>query len=391
MGTIASRGLVGLLALVATLTPIWAGAADVNSIFETTFTDEQPVLSPIAAARFAREASATGVRLVAIRGGIGTPGSSPLPQIPRPVVVGQSSDETGRIVHFKVVRGPTNPPDEVAAGATLYEMYVCFLDNSGHLLVAVSMGEQLESFIPECGGHTTSALLEPAEGPMDDATVLEMHAAQGVAVKTMRLLKRYPFVTAFATEHAALLAPHASTKKLHKGRRYVASNSVIILGANGEAVPNGTRLSDLSNLVPSESAAPEAWVRGQRHAAEAHAAPIHGLGNLAEHSATYTALYHEQPAPLGSFSSVVYNCNHGRCPWEMTFRYLVFSEPRAATHVHNWFCQTTYNPTSIWGHNCNDDTVCTTRSVRLNVHWDAFGGTPCNDPYIRRYAPGPFE
>ena len=75
----------------------------------------------------------------------------------------------------------------------------------------------------------------------------------------------------------------------------------------------------------------------------------------------------------------------------MTFKYLSSSGSRSATHVHNRYGKTTYDPTSFHGHDGNDDTVNTTRSVRYDVRGDAYEGTPCNDSDVRRYAPGPWD
>jgi len=130
---------------------------------------------------------------------------------------------------------------------------------------------------------------------------------------------------------------------------------------------------------------------GRRHAYEGHAAPIHGLYGLAEHSGTLTARYEENPAPFGSFHDVQENCNHGRCPRQLLITYLVLTAPRSSTHVHRENCRTLYNPlSSIGTHNCNDDSVCQNRTVPNDTHWPSVG-TPCSDSQQRRYAPGPWS
>lgn len=385
-----------------------ANAFEVPSVFETYFVQELPVLSRTGEARLAsQEATSTppAIKIISIKGGKVAIGGSrgTLPVVHnRKVVVGVAEDRRGRRVHFKVVRGDRVPSAERATATFPFEMSACFTDADGNSMFQLAVGEPVGDTIPECGPPHEEGAVEGLSAESDTLpTAREQAHRMKATINTMGALARLEFTHDFAEEFRALTEARQALRKMHRSgeERITASDSVIILGEDGQPVINGTTIAEanlafaMSSAGSSDLAKPMVtWMRGRRHIVEMHASYIHNTALLAEHSATYTARYEESPAPFGKFYDIRSNCNHGRCPWEMTFRYLLFSAPRSWTHVHNWFCTTGYNAVSWTGtHNCHDDTVCTTRSVRLDTHWPANWGTPCSDPWVRRYAPPWYE
>jgi len=392
-----------IVSLMLTQTGTDANAVEVPSIFETHFVEESPVLTGDGERRLMESATAVApaIRIIAIKGGKvaigGSRGTLPIIRN-RNAVVGVAEDRAGRRVHFKVVRGDHLPSTERATATFPYEMSACFTDADGNSMFQLAVGEPVGDVIPECAapdeaGTTKSLMAESDALPPAREQARRMKAT----IKTMSAIAKLEFTPEFTEEFRALTEARKALRQMHRPteERITASDSVIILDENDSPVANGTTIVEadlafaMNSVASSDLAVPQVtWMRGRRHVVEMHAAYIHNTAQLAEHSATYTARYEEWPAPFGRFYDVRTNCNHGRCPWEMQFRYLMFSAPRGHTHVHNWFCTTPYNAVSWTGtHNCHDDTVCTTRSVRLDAHCSANWGTPCSDPYLRRYAP----
>jgi hypothetical protein len=378
---------------------------EVPSVFSTHFVEEYPVLSGAGEARAAAQATANpSIKILMLKGGLAEIGAAlhtlPVIRKTRQVVIGVAEDRRGRRVHFKVVRGGSLPAHERATATYPRDMAFCMTDDEGRTLFQLTVGDAIGDSIPECGPHSDDSI-EARVATSDDLP--PVHVQRGntmAAIKTMGALAKLEFDSRFDIEARVLTEQRDFFRKAHRpNEEIVASDEVIILNERGEPVLNGTTLAeaDLALALRAQSSSDLArpqvtWFRGRRHAVQAHAAWIHGLAALAEHSATYTARYEENPAPFGSYYDIKTNCNHGRCPNEMPRRYLILTEPRSATHVHNWKCVTAYNSFSWTGtHNCNDDTVTETRSVRFDTHWNELFGSPCSDPYIRRLAPGPWE
>lgn len=386
-----------------------AKAEEVESIFSTYFVKEYPVLTDIGEAQLASRAamfSSPSIRILMLKGGKVDIGASQrmLPVVRRKALrqalVGVAEDRKGRRVHFKVVRGKLLPSPERETATYPHDMSACFTDEKGRSLFQLSVGDSIGDLIPECGAKDATDSIESRIAEFDDLPALsEQERYTMNVIRIMSVLKKLDFAAEFGEEYRVLTEQRSFLRKAHTpNEEIVASDRVVIMDENGAPVPNGTTLTQANLELASRAAAdgfvsPAAiWLRGRRHAVQAHAGWIHGLWYLAEHSATYTARYEEWPAPFGKYYDVRINCNHGRCPNEMVWRYLWLSAPRGWAHVHNWFCVTSYNAFSWTGtHNCNDDTVCETRSVRYDVHWNELWGTPCSDSYLRKYCPGIFE
>lgn len=98
-----------------------------------------------------------------------------------------------------------------------------------------------------------------------------------------------------------------------------------------------------------------------------------------------------------SASSIVYrsySCNHGTCASDTSVMgvHCVMSGFRTDDGTHSRYfysggCTTSYNVTSVWGHNCNDDSELQGRAIFHDSSQSTSGGS-CNSFGPHNWAPG---
>ncbi len=90
-------------------------------------------------------------------------------------------------------------------------------------------------------------------------------------------------------------------------------------------------------------------------------------------------------------------CNHGSCPWARDMNYRGDQWGYWLPYVPSWagacdwgnpWPDSWYNFTSIWGHNCNDDTVYQMQNIKQG--WIGDSLRTCNDSSRRDDAPWPW-
>jgi hypothetical protein len=96
-------------------------------------------------------------------------------------------------------------------------------------------------------------------------------------------------------------------------------------------------------------------------------------------------------------SSVVYraySCNHGTCASDTSVMgtHCVMPGFRTDDGTHSRYfysdgCTTSYNVTSVWGHNCNDDSELQGRAIWYDSSQSTTGGS-CNSAGAHNWAPG---
>jgi hypothetical protein len=107
--------------------------------------------------------------------------------------------------------------------------------------------------------------------------------------------------------------------------------------------------------------------------------------SIADHSATTVRRFAFDCAgcpwyPVAEWSF----CNHGRCPWDM--QAWCWSDGLATRYpVAPYECTTGYDASSLFGHNCNDDTRLQNLIAHYNVAYSSTSGV-CNSFSTHSYA-----
>jgi hypothetical protein len=123
---------------------------------------------------------------------------------------------------------------------------------------------------------------------------------------------------------------------------------------------------------------------GFNHALLVFKAPMASCGNVPFITCEHSAVQAWREEFAWGWEPAWYKCNHGRCPWGRNMRYFCGVQSHnyiRGYHVHIDTCNTTYQASSIYGHNCNDDSNEEYYAVRNNFHSDGTitGGPPCYD------------
>jgi hypothetical protein len=248
-----------------------------------------------------------------------------------------SYEHEGEILYFETRRGPRTPSLLRKSDPTTpkFEIDVQFMNREG------------QPFLLQIGGHA------PVDETWVESTV-EFRDDAGpksdfvLAAKAIESLAKVTFAREFKHEYRALLdlAP------------LVASAQVIEKIAEGP----DSAISTPKLLAGST----------YRHKVEIHdKSCCFGLGR---HSATIGKYI----STSGVTTTAVITCNHGTCAHQMPQKCSWTSPANRSSHVHNHVsCSTPYNPTSVFGHNSNDDTDLQYKAVRENFHPSSTGGT-CN-------------
>jgi hypothetical protein len=98
-----------------------------------------------------------------------------------------------------------------------------------------------------------------------------------------------------------------------------------------------------------------------------------------------------------SSNSIVFtahSCNHGTCASDTSVMgvHCVMPGFRTDDGTHSRYfypegCSTSYNVTSVWGHNCNDDSELQGRAIWYDSAQSTSGGS-CNSAGAHNWAPG---
>jgi hypothetical protein len=247
----------------------------------------------------------------------------------------------GKIVHFQTRRGLRTPKylRDGDPATPNFEIDVRFIDQDGR------------PFLTQIGGDVPldNTWVEVAPKPKADR---ESKADFELAAKTIGTLKKLKFKQKFDHERQALLNLAS----------IVESAQVI---EKIEGIPSQT----------SPSTQTLALANTYRHRVAIHEKSCClGLGH---HSATIGKYISNS----GVVTTAVITCNHGSCANQMALKcnWTSTYPGNRTTQVNNDItCSTLYNPTSVFGHNSNDDTDLQYRAVRSNSRPSTSGGI-CND------------
>jgi len=251
----------------------------------------------------------------------------------------------GELVYFETRRGP--PTSRLLRKsdptAPKFEIDVRF------------MNKNERPFLIQIGGHAPIDETWAEDGPPDLADDARARAEFRLAAKAIETLGKVKFARRFRHEYRALLrlspaiASARVIEKIEEGRDRARSSATL-----------------LSNNT-------------YRHKVEIHhKSCCFGLGR---HSATIG----KYVSSSGVTTTAVITCNHGSCAQDMPQKCSWTSPGNRSNHVHNHVsCSTAYNPTSVFGHNSNDDTDLQYKAVRENFHPSSTGGT-CNDSDRNNY------
>lgn len=251
-----------------------------------------------------------------------------------------SYEHEGEILYFETRRGPRTPSvlRKSDPRTPKFEIDVQFMNGNG------------QPFLIQIGGHAPidETWVASTEGFTDDAGP-KREREFVLAAKTIESLAKVKFTRRFHPEYRTLL--HLAP--------LVASARVIDKIEEG-----GDQETSSPKLLASSP---------YRHKVEIHdQSCCFGLGR---HGATLGKLI----SSSGVTTTAVITCNHGTCAHQMPHKCSWTSPANRNNHVHNHAsCSTPYNPTSVYGHNSNDDTDHQYREVRENFHPSPTGGT-CNN------------
>ncbi len=252
-----------------------------------------------------------------------------------------SFSAAGKVIHFETRRGPQTPAHLRAddPAAPLYEVDVRFLDAEGNpYLVQIGGDAPIDP-----SWSTARAKPKTAQAAKSDFDL---------AHKAVDNIKRLKFNAKFKPEQMALI----------------------------NLLPAVEEAQVTEAVEPSASALPQAAVpvSTYRHRVEIHhKSCCFGLGR---HSATVGKYI----SNTGVTTTAVITCNHGTCAHQMALKcsWTSASPGNRTTRLLNYvLCSTPYNPTSVFGHNSNDDTDLQYRAVRYNVLPSTSSGM-CNDSSV---------
>lgn len=249
----------------------------------------------------------------------------------------------GKIVYFETRRGPRTPKilRDGDPATPKFEIDVRFMNQDG------------EPFLIQIGGdapldHTWTEAT--AEFKADTQAKTEFQ----LAASTIETLRKLKFTRKFFHERQALLA-------------------LAPVVDSAQVLEKIEQAPDQALSAPTLLAA-----NTYRHRVEIHHKKCcFGFFGFGRHGATIGKYI----SSSGVTTTAVITCNHGTCANQMDLKcsWTSASPGNRTNHVHNHVtCSTPYNPTSVFGHNSNDDTDSQYRAVRYNYHPSSTGGT-CND------------
>jgi hypothetical protein len=246
----------------------------------------------------------------------------------------------GKAIHFETRRGPRTPEylRDGDPATPRYEIDVRFIDQAG------------ETFFTQIGGDAPidSVWAEAFTKPKADE---EAKADFDIAAELIRTIKNLKFKPQFVHERQALL--------------------------NSASIVESAQALEKVEGVPSQSPGTStlAVANTYRHRVEIHdKSCCLGLGR---HSATVGKFI----SNTGVITTAVVTCNHGTCASQMALKcnWTSAYPGNRTNQVNNDItCSTVYNPTSVFGHNSNDDTDLQYRAVKSNSRPSTSGGI-CND------------
>jgi hypothetical protein len=246
-------------------------------------------------------------------------------------------EQDGKVIYFKTRRGPRTPASLRAGDPDTpeYEIDIQFLDDNG------------EPFLTQIGGDKLlDNLWDKSKANLKDK--LKTKNNFDLADQALTSLKKLKFKNKYKYEQKALidLAP-------------VVESAQVTEAVEGASAPT---MEAQANVVANNYSQ-----RIEIH----HKSCCLGLGR---HSATIGKY-----SLNGVTTTAVITCNHGTCAGKMPLKCSWTSAPvRNAQVKNNTSCSTSYNATSFFGHNSNDDTDLQYRSVRFNRYYSTTSGV-CND------------
>ncbi|MGZ8933251.1 MAG: hypothetical protein ACXW06_08275 [Halobacteriota archaeon] len=254
-----------------------------------------------------------------------------------------SYELNGKIVYFETRRGPRTPKflRDGDPATPQFEIDVRFMDQDG------------EPFLIQIGGdapfdHTWTETTTKFKTDTQAKTEFEL------AAKTIETLKKLKFTHKFVHERQALL--------------------------NLATIMDSAQVIEKIEVAPNQALSAPSLLDANMYQ---HRVEIHdkrccfGLGR---HSATIGKYI----SSGGVTTTAVITCNHGTCANQMALKcsWTSASPGNRTNDVKNGVtCTTPYNPTSVFGHNSNDDTYKQYRAVRYDFHPNPTGGK-CNNSSV---------
>jgi hypothetical protein len=295
-------------------------------------------------------------------------------------------ERLGDRVYFESRRGAPAEDRSVAVDHP-YEIDVCFRDKDGVPLFASIAGD--EPLIPDCHPDRVAEVL--AERP-------DLRDGQNRSYVSMkraaRQVQKAVFAAAFSAERRELVEPAIGAARHLKRRRPLEKllpdpvfQGSPTPGPGGEPTPAdapGLMVGDTGDGLAS-SAAVARW----KHILGVHTGRAFNV-TWFDHTATIAYTAYSFDGGRSSWALFAWeNRNHGRHWYEPGMRHKCTYQSAFDRGPSIWrqSCNTRYNPTSIWGHNCNDDAVLQIWSVKFNRPYNNVSGYPCNDPYPNLYSP----
>jgi hypothetical protein len=255
----------------------------------------------------------------------------------------------GKIVYFEMRRGSRTPKylRDGDPATPDYEIDVRFMDQEG------------KPFLTQIGGDSPidSAWAEAAPKLKNDE---EAKTDFELTIKAIESLKKLKFNKKFMPERQALM--------------------------NLVPIVESAQVIEKVERVPTQQLGvqPLAVANTYRQRVEIHdKSCCLGLGR---HRATIGKYITD----AGVTTTAVVTCNHGTCANQMALKCSWTSAyPGNRTKILNndITCTTPYNPTSVFGHNSNDDTDLQYQAVRYNIRPSTKGGT-CNNSGVNNEPTG---
>ncbi len=248
-----------------------------------------------------------------------------------------------KVIHFETRRGPQTPRYLRAGDPTapIYEIDVRFLDEDGN------------PYLVQIGGDRP---IDPTWSAAAAKYKVDSEAKSDfdLTAKSIETIKKLKFNNKYKPEQLALINLASTIEEAQVVEKV-------------EAAP--LQIPNAQATLP---------VNSYRHKIEIrHKSCCFGLGR---HSATigkYISI-------TGVTTTAVITCNHGTCANQMALKcsWTSASPGNRTTRLNNNIaCTTPYNPTSIFGHNSNDDTDLQYRAVRYNIRPSTSSGV-CNDSSV---------
>jgi hypothetical protein len=294
-------------------------------------------------------------------------------------------ERKGERVYFETRRGEPAKDRSVAADHP-FEIDICFRDKDGLPLFASIAGD--EPLIEDCTPDRVVETLTQRPDLLDgqNRSFVQMK-------KAARTIKKAAFVATFAAEKKELVEPAIAAARHVKLKRPMETllPNVVFTGPSPTPLPYTPTPDDASSSSASygdSSAASPRRAVYWKHMMGVHTGRAFNITPF-EHTATlaYTAYSFDRRFSWALFAWE--NRNHGRHWYDAGMRHKCsyHSSFDRSPSIWNQRCSTPYNPTSFYGHNCNDDAVLQIWSVKFNRPYNNRSGYPCNDPYFNLYTP----